>query len=817
MKKVLLILVMASICLPIIAQKLDLNKKQLKAFRSTLPFKIDGELSELDWQNAPIANDLVVNQPAPGTKPSQRSEIKVIYDNTAIYIGATLYDTHPDSILREITQRDDIGNSDWFGIFLDPYLDGINGISFIVSAAGGQFDAKYSVFGEDENWDAVWHSAIQHTSEGWVVEMKIPYSALRFPNVEEQVWGINFGRLIRRNQEKSFWSPIQPNVDGFLNQFGQISNIKNIKSPIRLSATPFIAVYGENHRDPSAASTTTWGRSFNAGMDLKYGINDAFTLDMTLIPDFGQARSDNQVLNLSPFEVQFDENRQFFTEGLELFNKGNLFYSRRVGGTPINFYEVENQLTPTEEIINNPQQTQLINASKVSGRTQKGLGIGVFNAVSAKEYATVKDNETGIERTIQTSPITNYNVTVFDQNLKNNSYITLINTNVKRFSEDYDANVTGVVFELKNKDNSYSLRGNTALSQKYFTDETDLGHKYSLGLRKTSGKLQGGITYLEESDTYDPNDLGFLGNNNERSVQAWVEYMQFQPFGKFNRAGVGVWQQYERLYEPNAYAEYGLNFFAWAQTKSFWNLNAFTYHEPFKIYDYFEARTPGRFYELPTSNFFGININSDERKKLAFGFFGRYGKRNEAGRYSILFGIAPRYRVNDKLNFSLDIQNYIFKNDVGFVNKLEEGDQTDIIFGVRNINTLENTFNTNYNFSPTMALTFRLRHYWSRVQYNGFNLLEEDGLLGATDYNDIHDNNFNAFTIDMVYRWRFSPGSDLFIVWKNAIFNSDELSTIGYLDNIDNLRRAPQTNSLSLKFIYYIDYQMLEKRKGTQG
>ena len=134
MKKILLIVVMASICLSITAQKLDLNKKQLKAFRTTLPFKIDGELSELDWQNAPITTDLIINQPSPGATPSQRSEIKVVYDNTAIYIGATLFDTQPDSILKEITQRDNIGNSDWFGVFLDPYLDGINGVSFIVSA-----------------------------------------------------------------------------------------------------------------------------------------------------------------------------------------------------------------------------------------------------------------------------------------------------------------------------------------------------------------------------------------------------------------------------------------------------------------------------------------------------------------------------------------------------------------------------------------------------------------------------------------------------------------------------------------------------------
>ena len=811
MKKLLIVFLAISLYGIAFTQPLDLTKKQLKTARTNVSFKIDGELTEMDWQNAAIATDLIVNQPNVGDKPSQRSEIKILYDDAALYVGAMLYDTRPDSILKEITQRDDIGNSDWFGIFLSPYGDGINGEGFIVSAAGGQFDAKYSAFGEDENWDAVWHSAVQITSEGWVVEMKIPYSAIRFPNKTEHTWGINFGRLIQRNQEKSFWSKVDPSVNGFLNQFGQLSGIQNIKSPVRLSATPFVAAYGENHKDKSTDPSSSWGHSFNAGMDVKYGINDAFTLDMTLIPDFGQARSDNQVLNLSPFEVRFDENRQFFTEGLELFNKGNLFYSRRVGGTPINFYNVESQLTSTEEIVNNPQQTQLINAAKVSGRTQKGLGIGVFNAVSAKEYATVEDIETGNKRSIQTSPLTNYNVTVFDQNLKNNSYVTLINTNVLRFGDDYDANVTGLVFELQNKANSYSIQGNTALSQKYFTEQTDLGHKASVSIRKTSGKFQGGVEYTEESDTYDPNDLGFLNNNNERSVEFWLEYMRFEPFGKFNRGGVGIWQQYGRLYNPNVFTEYGINFWAWAQTKSFWNLNMFTYHEPIAAYDYFEPRVQGRYYRQPTFNFFGVNINSDQRKKLAFGFFGRFGKFNREGRHNFMYGIAPRYRVSDKLNFRLDIQNFIFKNDEGFVNTVSTNNQTDVIFGIRDRNTLETTFNTNYNFSPTMALTFRLRHYWARVQYDSFKLLTEEGQLTDTDYDNFHDNNFNAFTIDMVYRWRFSPGSDLFIVWKNSIFNSDELSTIGYWKNLDNLWEAPQTNSLSIKFIYYLDYQMVEK------
>ena len=591
-----------------------------------------------------------------------------------------------------------------------------------------------------------------------------------------------------------------------------MSNISNIKSPFRLSATPFVSVYGENYRDKSVQPSTSWGRSFNAGMDVKYGINDAFTLDMTLIPDFGQARSDNQVLNLSPFEVRFDENRQFFTEGLELFNKGGLFYSRRVGGRPLHFWDVENQLSETEEIISNPVQTQLINATKVSGRTTKGLGVGVFNALSAKTSATIRDNETGTERSVETSPLTNYNVTVFDQNLKNNSYITFINTNVLRFGDDYEANVTGAQFELKNKANSYSIRGVGALSQKYFSEKTDLGHRYSVGLRKTSGKIQAGLFYNEESDTYDPNDLGFINNNNERSYEMYVEFNQTKAFGPFNSGGLGLWSEYSRLYSPNVYTDYKINFWAYARTKKFWHVNMFTYHEPITTYDYFETRTEGRFYKSPPFNMMGWSIGSDRRKKLAFGIYGNLRKHNEAGRYRWFLGVEPRFRANDKLNFSWEITNSIVNNDVGYVTKVGDKEE-DIIFGIRKRKTLENIFKTNYNFNPNMALTFRMRHYWSRVKYNedGFYLLKEDGTLRNSDYIGSHDNNFNAFTIDMVYRWRFAPGSDIYIVWKNSIFNNNEEAEIGYGDNLKDLFDAPQSNSLSVKLIYYLDYDLLKK------
>lgn len=794
-------------CFTAASQPLDLKKKQLRAQRINEPIKIDGKLDEISWAQAAIATDLVVSDPVPGTTPSQKTEIKVLYDDNGLYVGAMLYDTSPDSILQELSQRDDFGNTDWFGIFIDAYRDGINGTSFITTPAGVQFDAKYSTFGEDSNWDAVWEAQTTITNEGWIVEMKIPYSAIRFPSAPEQTWHLNFGRMLRRKQEKSWWSELKPEVDGFLNQSGYLTHIKNIKSPVRLSATPFIAVYGEHYHDSAGDPQNSFGRSINGGMDIKYGITDAFTLDMTLIPDFGEAQSDNQVLNLSPFEVRFDENRQFFTEGIELFNKGNLFYSRRVGGRPLHYWSVEDDLAEGEEVVDNPSQVQLYNATKISGRTNSGLGIGAFNATAGRTFARIRDSE-GIERTVETNPLTNYNVLVFDQNLKNNSYATLINTTVLRAGDDYEANVTAAVFELRDKKNAYSLSGKAALSQKYFTDETDLGHTYDLSFRKNSGRLQWGTSYAQESDTYDPNDLGILFNNNEQSVTLWGRYNFFKPVWKFNQARFGVWNRYSRLYNPNTFTDYGVEIWSWAQSKGFWNFNFWTYIEPFVTYDYFEPRTDGRFYRFPTSNNVGFWMGTDSRKKLRFSISGNRRNFGEAGRNQIRFRIGPRYRVNDRLNFNWTLGFNKRNGDVGFVDKITGSDteEEDIIFGRRDRDIIENVFRTNYNFNANMALSFRLRHYWDRVDYTGFHLLDQEGNLQPTDYDESQNANFNAFNIDMVYRWRFAPGSDIIIVWKNAILESTDALSADYFDNLNGLFEAPQRNSLSIKVIYFLDY-----------
>ena len=807
--------------------------KELSALRANEVIKIDGQLDDPVWLTAPVASDFTQLEPIPDLVPSQKSEVRILYDDKAIYIGATLYDTEPDSILKQLSQRDDLGNTDWFSIYIDAYQDGLNGLGFLVTAAGVQVDRKFSAGGQngggfgsyssgDTNWNAVWKSEVRITENGWIIEMEIPYSALRFPNISVQNWNINFGRQVRRKREVSFWNRIDPTKDGFFNQSGKLNGIKEITSPVRLAATPFFSTYFENYRDKESDPVSSWGRSFNGGMDIKYGINDAFTLDMTLIPDFGQVQSDNQVLNLSPFEVRFDENRQFFTEGTELFNKGGLFYSRRVGGVPLGFYDVEYD-EDSEELIENPIAPQLYNATKISGRTTNGLGVGFFNATSAKTEAIIENIGTGDRRKVATNPLTNYNVLVFDQNLKNNSYLSLINTNVLRNGHEYDANSTGTEFLFRNKANSYSIKGNGVISQQYFSDvDNIIGHAGGIEFSKTSGALTGNVGYYQESEKYDINDLGFLFNNNSRIFYADLNHNNYKPVGIFNRIGKGFYINYERLYKPNKYSEFNTGYNMFFITKAFnafgINLNA----RPVDTYDYFEPRTDDFriAYKMPK----GVNLNgwisTDYRKQFAFDVNLGYTLIDETERSFFNYRIAPRFRVNDKLNFVLSHRNQFMNNDVGFVYADESSDghdvlhEDDILMGRRDQNIINNTLSVNYTFNNKMGLTFRARHYWTEVAYKYFNTLNQDGTLLLSNYkgNDesgtLHDTNFNIFNIDLVYTWRFAPGSDIIAVWKNSISDSNNNLTDDYFGNLNQLTDLPQTNSFSIKVIYYLDYLM---------
>ncbi len=817
----------------------DLVKKTLEAQRISEKMTVDGLLSESSWATAPVAKDFVFRWPTPGKTATQRTEVKVIYDDYAVYIGAYLYDNQPDSIAKALTQRDNNNNADCFYVLFDTYMDGQNGLEFGVTASNVQLDTKYAIAnasgnngdndGVDQNWDTVWKSSVKMMPDGWVVEMEIPYSALRFPKKEIQDWHVNFSRRIFRKGEGDCWNPIKAEESGTIRQSGILKGIKNIKAPIRLQASPFLAGLGEVYYDKNGTPKTSTGRSFNAGMDLKYGLNDAFTLDATIIPDFGQVRSDNQVVNLSAFEVRFDEFRPFFMEGTELFNKGGLFYSRRIGGRPINRYRAYNQVNTDEEIIENPNKTQLYNTTKISGRTNGGTGIGFLNAVEGATFATLANVENKSERLIETSPLTNKNILVIDQNLKYNSSIALINTNVMRTGSTYDANVTGLNWNLKNKKNSYSLTGNYALSQIYQEDTVALGHKMNIDVNKISGKKTWGASYSEISNSYNQNDLGYQTNYNERNYNVWGGYNQFDPVGKWNNYWINLWSWYTTLQERNAFNSAGIGLNIGGNTKNFNNMGINFNFNLLGFNDYFEPRT----YDFKTyfrnPGYIQSNIwyNSDRRKKLRFyaSTWSRvYGKD---GRFNNNTYAGTTYQVSKKLRFGVEISKETSRNDRGYTGVRDAAADAnwvktdDIVFGKRNVNGFDNSLNATYTFNNKANLVFRLRHYWQQVKYEDFMLLnKKDGSMLETSYSgldkdgkNLHNINANFFNIDCVFTWRFAPGSDLFITWKNAIYNENqELLQYNYFGNTGRLIGMPQTNSLNIKMLYFLDYNEIKRK-----
>ncbi|AYA37345.1 hypothetical protein D3Y59_09955 [Hymenobacter oligotrophus] len=809
-------------------------KRQLQAVRISEALKMDGVLDEAVWQQAPVATDFVQQRPNPGVPEKQKTEVRVLYDDANLYVGAIMHDVSPDSILREMTARDQFGNSDIFSMFLDTYHDQINGYNFTVTPTGVQLDARYSpAVGEDWNWNAVWESRTAIRGTDWVAEIRIPYSAIRFSNMPEQLWGLNFARQRKRDNAQFFWNEVKPAINGFVNQWGTLHGVRDVKPPLRLSLTPYVSGYvNDNPLNAEGQRRTT--TSFNGGADVKWGINESFTLDATLVPDFGQVQSDNQVLNLSPFEVQFAENRQFFTEGTELFNKGNLFYSRRVGATPIGFYDV--QAGDNEKILRNPAETRLLNATKISGRTRQGLGIGVFNALSNDVYATVRNEETGEERQVKTQPFSNYNIAVLDQSLKNNSYVSLINTNVTRWGQTYDANVTGGLFRFNDKTNTYALDGGVVYSRRRgnrFGSEEQIddrdGFKYEIGVGKISGTWTWGLNHRIESDRYNPNDLGILfGNNNITQSFDWG-YHKYKPFWKVNNFHIFGQARYSLLYKPTRYQNH--SYYLGANTvftKSFLQVGFDMSVDP-KNHDFYEPRVfpLGKYYvQVPGSTFFLAFFNSDTRKKFALGMnagirgyaLDDHLARPRRARYQ--FGAYPRYRVNDHLTFRYSLDWSLGQNEIGYVNGgMDAGEPLDepfvgqVVLGRRNVVTVSNVVQMAYTFNNRMSFTLRTRHYTSNVRYRDFARLGEGGQEKLIDYRRNRDNTYNAFNVDAVYSWWFAPGSQVSLVWKNAgnTFLQAEQATPLYFDNLNNTINTPHNNSVSIKVLYYLDYLTLRK------
>lgn len=774
------------------------QKKTVAATKKTTPITIDGKLDDWNWAESNIATDFVMFEPDNGVPiaPEKRTEIKLQYDNQALYIAAKLYDNEPSQIQKELTQRDNFGVSDHFGVFINGFNDGQQDFRFFVSAAGVQMDCLATEASEDYSWDAIWESAVKITDEGWFVEFKIPYAALRFSEVPEQTWGLNFMRELRRDRQKYFWNPINANIQAFIPQAGLLTGIQNIKPPTRLFFIPYASTYVEK-------SQNVLTDTYKIGMDLKYGISDSFTLDAILIPDFGQAAFDNVELNLGPFEQQFNENRPFFTEGTDIFNKGNLLYTRRIGGQPSRNASAENE----NESVNQPNTVNLINATKISGRTKKGLGIGFLNAITEPTNATIFNNATQTSRNVEVEPLTNYNVSVLDQRFNQNSSVSFVNTNVWRNGDFRDANVSAVVFDLNTKANTYNLSGDVKYSSIHDLENSN-GYSSSLSFGKTYSKHRYSIGGSYTSKDYNINDLGINFITNFHSLQGNYNYRILNPTKWFNtlRFNANFYSEFQNQTGRVQAINQNISLRGTTKKNDFFQIGL--YGSPHEYYDFYEARVENRWLTVPKDNGGWVYISTNYNRKFALDAEISYQKFDQENRQNLSYFFGPRYRISNRISLVYELNYFIQKSDIGWVDFFEN----DVILGERNRTTLTNGLRSKISINNTMNINVVGRYYWSYADNIKYHTLQNDGsFLENTSYSDNKNSNLNLWNFDVSYSWWFAPGSEISVLYRNnaQTFNNQIERNIN--ENVSNLFENNLNHIFSISIRYFVDYNIFKK------
>ncbi len=780
-------------------EKEQLEKKKISTIKTKNSIKIDAELNEADWENVPVANDFIMVEPDNG-KPEaneRKTEVKVLYDDDAIYIGAILYDSEPGTILKEITERDKDGVSDYFGVFINGFNDGQQSYCFYVGPTNCQSDCiQGTQGGEDYSWDSIWASETKLTDKGWIVEMKIPYAALRFSGEEKQTWGINFFREVRKLRHSFTWNKVDNKAGTFTQQSGILEGIEKVNTPTRLFLIPYSSFYLNSPANEKAYGT------LKGGMDLKYGLTDAFTLDMVLIPDFGQTKFDNKILNLGPFEQVFNENRPFFTEGTDLFNKGGLFYSRRIGEGA----SAEPELTENEELVNPPSSIDLVNAVKVSGRTKDGLGIGFLNSVTKKTNVVIRDKVTGNERIETVEPLANYNVLVLDQRFNGNSSVSFINTNVTRNGDFRDANVSATAFNLNTKKNTYNANG--VMRYSYVNDYKDLdnteGISTNITLAETSGNYRYSISSEYISEKFDNNDLGVNFQTNYHTFSGNINYRTLNPTKKLNsfRMGLNAYSQFNN--NSNYLQEQSVNFNMNMTNKknhaAGFNLSG----RLFNVYDYYDPRVEGRYTMYPKYYNSSAWISTNYNNKFALDLSSNYGFAEQKGWWFSGFNVSPRYRFSNKLMLIYSANYQIEENDLGWI-AIDANDE--IVYARRNKQTIENKLEGKYSINSKMNFKINFRHYWSFAENKKTYRLLENGKVEEYAYNVNKNSNFNSLNFDLSYSWWFAPGSQMSALYRSnaGIFQRQIDKDFAYqAKGVFNHEQLNHTFSISIR--YFIDY-----------
>ena len=798
------------------------NRKEIKITRFNNPPKIDGIINDSQWNGLEPATEFERWMPNNGQNEREGYEsfIYLGYDDTGIYIAGKFNDPNPSLIPLEFSQRDNIWevNADSFWLSINTNDDNLNDQGFQVTSAGTLGDTYTSgEFSEDDwNFDTVFEAKVSIDENGWNMEMKIPYSALRFPSSDIQSWGIQFSRRIIEFGEFYTWNYIDTKTSTFRESLGLLNGLKNISPPTRLFFYPYLQSSVDLNKNNRPLS------GYSAGMDLKYGISNNFTLDATLIPDFGQVAFDEKELNLSPFEQKFDENRAFFTEGSQLFKKadtggfrgGNFFYSRRIGDD-INL-NTDELIEDNEELMSYETKSNLVNSIKLTGTTNSGLSIGIINSITEKAYANVKDLNTQEIKNKLIAPLTNYNVVSLSQTALNKySTFSFLNTNVNRGDDFKGSNNSALVVDLYDNDRKFNINANVFQSNsKSFSDTK--GFRGGISLSELTGSLRFDIGWNGVDANYYQNDLGYYNLRNDQRLWAKVGYMTFKPTKLYEKIEAYLWMSERSRFYPKILKSLGGRIGLTLTSLKLEEIRAsFDYTSKYK--DFEETRKEDFFIYQPAEYELEFNYRSDTRKKLVYGsgIEHSYGVNEQFNENSSETEIEfySGYRLSNQFKVELGISNGISKNEIGYV--FDENDN--LYFGNRKVKFTENNISLNYNFNSYKSLNLKFRQFWSSALYKeDFFLLKSDGNRSVSEKNisDYNPNtNFNLWNLDLSYNWEFAPGSKITLLYRNNIFNENNLSGISYYNSTKELFEKPINHQLSLRINYFIDFNLLKKKK----
>ncbi len=800
------------------------STRTIHAVRVSGTIRIDGILSEQDWTSAPVASAFEQFDPTEGAAATESTLVRVLYDDKALYVGFMCFDSDPNGIVGQLTRRDRRPQSDRVQVMIDSYHDHSTAFLFGGTVSGVQADGILSQDGRvyDDQWDAVWDFDAAVVPGGWSGEFKIPFSALRFaPQDTAYVWGINFRRYIARKQEIDEWVMV-PRKDApagtisSVSKMGHLLGMRDIHPPLHLELLPYGVSRINSLAQPAPFSTTRELKG-DAGLDVKYGVTNNFTLDVALNPDFGQVEVDQAVLNLTVFETFYPEKRPLFLEGAQLFSFGNmidnqemrLFYSRRVGRKPTLIPQPDSGY----QFVDNPQTTTILGAAKLTGRTDNGLTVGALSAITDREQA-IEENAAGYRQPpITTEPRASYNVFRLKQDILDHSFLGMMATGAFR-DQGLPSLSGGVDWNVQIDNGDYAVEGYVAGSQISPSPGTRRsGGAGRIGLEKPQGDHWWAFSLYDFSSTnFNIDELGFYSQPREHGGYTEILYKEDRASEPLLRYSVAVQSDYRWNWDRiNTVKDLELRT-SW-QFTNFWLFVTDMYHD-FPAYDDANRMisTIPDIYRRPSRERFLATLQTDSRDPFVVSLTPGYYTSQKG--LSTLFAIADlTIRPNSWIEFNPSITALRTRNEEAWAIPFLT-DNSRYLFGDRDIDEYDFSLRGTVTFTPHLSVQFFTQVFLAKGGYS--NLRELVGPDAFLPYDYFHSSSyltqgnpdFNEKTLNanFVLRWEYLPGSTLYLVWTQMRYGNSGIYDTRLSRNFSDAFRLPMDNVFLAKATYWLSF-----------